>query len=328
MTDTHATLFFSWQSDTLYQAERTVIRAALSGCSKKMISDNKNISLFITESVQDTSGALYIPDVIMKKIRQCDIFIADVTPITTLNSIDKNKNIPNPNVVFELGYAVAHLGWDRIILLYNVEKHELNSAPFDFDRHKIIKFNASADEKKSQINTLEGVLLKEISGILTINPPRSTVKSPVDIKQERDALTIRGFINDIDMHQMSQMFSSMPNHLPKEIINISDHIFSNINDVNFYLYNKKSLDIIQLFAAKFENVIKYLDFYEDGQLISHKKLNLRYIGLVDRELGTDTLIEITDAMLDLKQAYKALVKMLHEDYMEIDIRDAMKKSQN
>src|SRR5690606_31862148 len=83
-----------------------------------------------------------------------DIFVADVTTINSEQDggSDKFRPCPNPNVVFELGYAVAHLGWNRIVLFFNEAFGKPNQLPFDFDRHRAALFtltdNASKDEHK------------------------------------------------------------------------------------------------------------------------------------------------------------------------------------
>lgn len=39
--------------------------------------------------------------------------------------------MPSPNVLVELGYAIARLGWDRIILVMNIEFGPAERLPFD-----------------------------------------------------------------------------------------------------------------------------------------------------------------------------------------------------
>ena len=47
--------------------------------------------------------------------------MADITPVVKVGE----KFIPNPNVMFELGYALSALGFERVILIYNTAKCEL-----------------------------------------------------------------------------------------------------------------------------------------------------------------------------------------------------------
>jgi len=50
----------------------------------------------------------------MDKIKAADMVVSDVTII---NPKAKTRRAPNPNVAFELGFAVGHVGWDRIAML-------------------------------------------------------------------------------------------------------------------------------------------------------------------------------------------------------------------
>ena len=128
MADETTKIFFSWQSDQAPQYNTKSIRNALDYASSKLEHNTA-----IDEATREMAGSGNIPDSILSKIRAADIFVADITPVAC-NGIRK---LPNPNVVFELGYAVAHLGWNRVIMLNNNCFGSVKEAPFDFDRHRI-----------------------------------------------------------------------------------------------------------------------------------------------------------------------------------------------
>ncbi len=70
------TIFFSWQSDLDPKGTRYIIQAAIKAAKKSL----KNIVTI--ESDRDTKGQTGSPnieEIIFNKIRDCDIFIADVT---------------------------------------------------------------------------------------------------------------------------------------------------------------------------------------------------------------------------------------------------------
>lgn len=79
---------------------------------------NKKQSTFIYEwdqATDDTPGSTEITATIIAKISTSQIVISDVTVIP-------KKEFPNPNIMFELGFAVAKLGWGRIISLMNTNE--------------------------------------------------------------------------------------------------------------------------------------------------------------------------------------------------------------
>jgi hypothetical protein len=62
------------------------------------------------ETTRDTSGSPNIALKILEKIQAADVFVADITTVTAPGA---KRPCPNPNVGYELGYAVATLGWDN-----------------------------------------------------------------------------------------------------------------------------------------------------------------------------------------------------------------------
>lgn len=61
-----------------------------------------------------TRGVFGSPNIVAKiheKIELCDVFVADITTVTSPRA---KRSCPNPNVGYELGFAVAHIGWDFV----------------------------------------------------------------------------------------------------------------------------------------------------------------------------------------------------------------------
>jgi len=126
------TIFFSWQSDL--PETRSVISWALERAAKNLRRDGS-----VEEAVrvdQDTDGVAGWPEIastILNKIERCGVFVADITPI---NGRGANSRVtPNPNVMLELGYALATgMGRLRIICVLNaayLPNQDLKELPFD-----------------------------------------------------------------------------------------------------------------------------------------------------------------------------------------------------
>lgn len=131
-------IFFSWQSDTESKYNRSYIKGLLNDFASR-----SDCSIEIKESVGDGAGSPNIVDKVISEIDKCNIFVCDVTPITTY----KNKKLPNPNVLFELGYAVCHLGWERIICIANESYGTIGDMPFDIRQNRISKYKYNEKEK-------------------------------------------------------------------------------------------------------------------------------------------------------------------------------------
>lgn len=79
--------------------------------------------------VDNYSGCYDIDNKIFSKITKCDLFIVDITP----ESIDNNnKYVFNPNIMLELGFALAHKFEEQIIILYNGERIKPEETPFHY----------------------------------------------------------------------------------------------------------------------------------------------------------------------------------------------------
>ena len=135
------TIFFSWQSDLPNKTNRNLIENSIKLALKKINQDSP-YSL-ITEIDRDTKGVLGSPDIvdsILTKIDKCGLFIAD---ISIINSSLNGKRTPNPNVLFELGYAVKCLWWDRVICVFNSDFGDVSELPFDLRNRRILTYETS-----------------------------------------------------------------------------------------------------------------------------------------------------------------------------------------
>ena len=79
---------------------------------------------------------------------------------------------PNPNVLIELGYAAATIGWDRVILVQNTAYGDLGVLPFDLRSRRIVPFNLSAkesrrDERPKLRDQLDSALRNALADMLT-----------------------------------------------------------------------------------------------------------------------------------------------------------------
>lgn len=128
-------VFWSWQSDTHQPSGRHFVRAALEAAAVQL-ADHPDLEdaerPTIDSDTSNVPGSPPIAETILRKIRECAVFVADVTPV---GQTAGGKKLVNPNVMIELGYALAQLGSERIVLVMNqAEGASLKALPFDL-RH-------------------------------------------------------------------------------------------------------------------------------------------------------------------------------------------------
>ena len=137
------TIFFSWQSDL--GETRNVIWSALDKAVRNLNRDValEEASLRVDQDTDSVAGWPEITSAILDKIERCGVFVADITPINGPQS--SFRLTPNPNVLFELGYALATgLGRTRIICVVNtsyLQGGDLKELPFDVRGSRPIQFS-------------------------------------------------------------------------------------------------------------------------------------------------------------------------------------------
>jgi hypothetical protein len=97
------TVFYAWQAQHPGNCNRSLIHEALERALRDLAQDKEEPIEFALD--QDALGVLGSPEIsatILQKIENCSIFVADITPV---GSLINEKKTPNPNVLFELGYA-------------------------------------------------------------------------------------------------------------------------------------------------------------------------------------------------------------------------------
>jgi len=140
-------VFYSWQSDRPNPTNRNFIRQCLQKAVAVTPEDER-----IEEPVRidsDTAGVPGSPDIvaeIFRKISKADAFVADVTFV----SGKPGRRSPNPNVLVELGFAAALLGWERILLVVNEAFGKRKDLPFDLRQRRVAAYSLKEGQEKTE----------------------------------------------------------------------------------------------------------------------------------------------------------------------------------
>lgn len=130
-------VFYAWQSDRPNSLCRTLIRRSLEQAAKEL---NANLDIedahrevLIDQDTQGVPGSPPLAETILQKIRECDVFVPDLTFIPNLEG---TRSVPNPNVLIEYGYALGILGNQRIVSVFNKAFGRPADLPFDIRHNK------------------------------------------------------------------------------------------------------------------------------------------------------------------------------------------------
>ena len=169
MTDNKSfTVFFSWQSDVPENGNilRSFIKASI-----KNLETPHNVNVLYDEASRSVVGSQKVEEVILEKIRACDVFIADITPITRIETKEGEKKriklLPNPNVAFELGYAMHCLPMEQVLIVLptGISHGQL---PFDFNHNRLIEFDEQTNPMDEEIEKSLAFCMKTRTSLIDV----------------------------------------------------------------------------------------------------------------------------------------------------------------
>ncbi|RZF63686.1 hypothetical protein EWE75_14490 [Sphingomonas populi] len=313
------TIFFSWQSDVAPNANTRAIRGAVAAAAAAMTAKFGE-QVTPDEATRNVPGSPYIPGKLAEKIQKSDIFVGDVTSIAVLTD---GKSLPNPNVTFELGLAAAHLGWDRIILLFNEELATFDNLPFDFDRHRISKYKiaeakklAAADQKK--LTDLVTIAVETILDQQPLRPRDLEGKSEAEIKRQRDLVNLRWFLRHISIDMLGTHIQEMPDRLHYFAIVMSDNLEPLINSPSFRLYDENLEQQLRSLYHDLKSSLSFDHVYRDTNTPWVHALGVRGPNR-DYRQETRAAEEIRTIVASLSLTLGRVIAEVRSKYLEIDL---------
>jgi hypothetical protein len=120
-------IFYSWQSDRDRDVCSRFIQLALQA-ALDTIQPGFQPPLILDSDTMGVAGTPPVSETILRKIRECDIFIGDVSFV---GMTPGGKLLPNPNVMTEFGYARSVLEDGQILLVMNTGFGAERDLPFD-----------------------------------------------------------------------------------------------------------------------------------------------------------------------------------------------------
>ena len=110
----------------------------------------KELNLNLTDLGTRDTGTFDIREVMYRDIRECDIFIADLTGA-------------RHNVMVEVGYALKHIDTGRMVFYFQ-ETDSCKSVPFDVNHFSYDKINDSAEIKTKTKGRIQKILMQAQNG--------------------------------------------------------------------------------------------------------------------------------------------------------------------
>lgn len=170
-------VFFSWEMETDGQGFNNkkflicCINKALKAIQGK--GDLRNVTFEFQEGLSGIGGAADVADIMMQRVKDCDIFIGDMTVVQRLGKFAKcemNHNrtfvrlTPNANVLMEYAVALNKNDdfWKQSVILMNTVNGDVNNnenlIPFDVKKRRFpitFTYTGEDDIKKTEKNLVE-----------------------------------------------------------------------------------------------------------------------------------------------------------------------------
>jgi hypothetical protein len=169
-------VFYAWQDDRPGKVNRYLIRdAAQEACNQINEDQSNEYNLSFDESTIGVPGMCDIPNTILKKIKDCDIFLADLTFVGRSDNKSDGERlqlISNPNVIIELGYDVgskadeASDGFERVIAVMNTAYGPPDEQMFDIKRRHPMIYDLPEDSDKAAIEHAKILLIEDFKDAL------------------------------------------------------------------------------------------------------------------------------------------------------------------
>ncbi|WP_026734645.1 hypothetical protein [Fischerella sp. PCC 9605] len=151
------TIFFC--SQTEYPPATDALREALT-IGLENLNLRSRLPLKLIESYRPKDGSLRLGSAMMRKIRKSLLFIADATPIASIEGKQTAQLIPSPTVCVEIGYAIQSKRTEQI-LLAQMQRPDLSGKfPFDLPPTQILQFQDSIELNKILLQTIETQLMR------------------------------------------------------------------------------------------------------------------------------------------------------------------------
>lgn len=319
-------IFYSWQSDSPKTTNLNAIRGTLKLAIENLNSVNTDIKLIADEATRDTSGSPNIADKILEKIELADMFIADMTTIT---SPESKRACPNPNVTYELGYAVGQLGWDRIVLLFNEAYGQFpKDLPFDLIQQRASPYFLKEGDLKASQNNLTKLLEVAIKAVIDKNP-----KTPIELRglsrekleHDRDVENLEWLMSHVHIPTLDLHLDELPRVIDDRIFFFWEGFKGVFTSSLFSLYDQTMNTAINVLFDSWYTTLNFADHYRDTP--SGRRHVFSNPG--DAPLNSEQQLaweDIENAQLEMAKALKNILSRLRENYIEVNLQKTNSKA--
>lgn len=233
-------------------------------------------------------------------------------------------------MLIELGYAIAHLGWNRIIMLFNTHYGGLKDAPFDINSHYIQPYYFSPNSEGEDKKKIQKTAYEKLKEVVLQNPRRPAEEAQLDPhkeKRRRDIFTMKSLLSTIHLQSLNTHIEEAPYKIYHRIFFFWEDFHALFSDNFFYLHDERLKDLVNRIHTEWNNTLSYDHQYNpsrgnDCYFFS----NPGDAPLTNEQQQDWEAIEI--ALSHLRLASQELISYIRESYLEIDLEETNKNALN
>lgn len=213
-------IFFSWAHQN--HDNRKLINKCLNKAKKELVSDD--IQLIIDEATRDEFGSPSISETILSKIQNSDFFVCDISGVIS----NESTLIPNPNVLFELGFACSELGHRRVIMLFNKSSGNDKLLPFDIRNNRYTLIGDEESLVRILVKTVKSLRKREFKKLdnfsKILNRMNLSIDELVVSVGKSVAVSIKNNINEVEDESILNSWFYFIDYLNSQKVEVSPRV--------------------------------------------------------------------------------------------------------
>ena len=312
-------IFYSWQSDLDRETNQKAIRVQIKKSIGILEEQYDDYNLNLDEATERVAGSPEIPLTILNKINNSDIFVCD---LTTVNG-DTNdiRKMPNPNVIFELGYATSILGWERIIMLFNGNygnfKEEL---PFDLEKRRVVSYNISDKDDNNGKGNLRDSIKNNLEMIILNNPGKVSEKNKSSDKidpRKKDVQKLSEILSSIHIPTFDSFLHYLPNRILHKIFFFLYDFEAVFYSTSYHIYDQELNEKIEVFFTLWQKTLQHSNLFspdESGNYILYIPFDI-----FKNKEDEEEFILLTKESILLREKFVDFLKYVRGTFLEIDV---------
>ncbi|MDZ4321186.1 MAG: hypothetical protein U1A07_20495 [Phenylobacterium sp.] len=265
------------------------------------------------------SGAREIAVDLAEHIRECDVFIADVSIV---QRSPEGRAFPNPNVVFELGLAAARVGWDRIVLLSNDEFGRPEDQPFDYRGRTIRRYRIRQPHAAGDRRQLELSIERELRSVLEDDPPRPReleTGTEEAIRRSRDVEQLHRYLACINRGVIDEHLERGPDQRLAHVVLLFDRAHEVANSSAFRLSDHEAEAAVRALDEAWARTLDHDEHFRETSNLRLQIFGSRNPIPEERRREGEAAEALRQAYGELSVAWRRLLEILHARYVEIDL---------